>query len=263
MKGKLKNSDLAGDISVGVSALMEEIGADNAHEVISVFDDLEKRGQFKLDEIAGVLGSGRRQFGEEDMAGIDRSRPASTSQRGEPVRPAAGKIAHVAATELQLKFTDGTESFCTLDAISGKAVLARDVNTVDGRLFIKAGIDVTPLIASILIYLDSLGVLGLEKRGDAEYSGIYVRVVGARPDDKTEPEGEAADDTKTISISGGNSKTVSVNEVLPGSILAHDVYTTDGRSYLPAGADLTPRITTLLRDLYELGTISSEVRIVD
>ena len=47
-----------------------------------------------------------------------------------------------------------------------------------------------------------------------------------------------------------------------GSILAHDIYTTDGRSYLPAGSEVTVRITTLLRDLCELGNISSELRIV-
>jgi len=49
--------------------------------------------------------------------------------------------------------------------------------------------------------------------------------------------------------------------VVAGSVLAHNIYTTDGRMYLPAGSELTPRITNLLRDLSELGTISPVVRV--
>ena len=253
---------LAQKISVGVNTLIEEIGVDNADEVVSVLDDLEQRGLFKLDEIAGVLNSGNSRISEEDMVGKDSSARSSKAAGREHVRPSATEDKEV-ASELPPNPVSGNELYCTLNAIPKDTVLSRDIHTVDGRPFVKSGIDVTLLVASIITNLDSLGVLGLEKRVDDEFSGIYVKLTDKRPTDLGEPNSSDARITESLPATfAGSSKTVSVNEVEAGSILAHDIYTTDGRSYLPAGSEVTVRITTLLRDLCELGNISSELRIV-
>ena len=262
LKGKFGESDLTQKISVGVNTLIEEIGVDNADEVVSVLDDLEQRGLFKLDEIAGELNSGNSRISEEDMVGKDSSARSSKAAGREHVRPSATEDKEV-ASELPPNPVSGDELYCTLNAIPKDTVLSRDIHTVDGRPFVKSGIDVTLLVASIITNLDSLGVLGLEKRVDDEFSGIYVKLTDKRPTDLGEPNSSDARITESLPATfAGSSKTVSVNEVEAGSILAHDIYTTDGRSYLPAGSEVTVRITTLLRDLCELGNISSELRIV-
>jgi len=47
--------------------------------------------------------------------------------------------------------------------------------------------------------------------------------------------------------------------VPPGSVLARDIFTADGRLYLHAGAQLSERMVSILQDLDQLGPMHSEL----
>jgi len=248
LEGKFKDSDLANHIFDGVGRLMIEIGVDEALEVVSALDRFESNEILNFTEIESMLSASGEKFGDDDLAGVNGAAPQSV--------PQSGISDHQNSSDRQ-------EEFCALGSIPEGAELCRDINTVDNKVFIKSGIIVSPLISTILQRLDTVGVLDLDSDNEDGTSGIYVYSSPAQETGENQQHSE--DSIGPLKFSATTSTRIAnISDLSPGTILADNLYTSDGRLYLQAGAVISERLTSLLQDLSELGTVSSTtVRIVD
>ena len=56
----------------------------------------------------------------------------------------------------------------------------------------------------------------------------------------------------------GWEKPVPASEIPEDAILTRDIYTTDGRLYMYAGAELTGKVVSILRDLQDLENLKTD-----
>lgn len=208
LRGRFKDSDLAGDIAAGIGHLVAEIGDEGAGTIVGVLDSLERDGSLSLGDIAGAL--------------VTTS--GSDAFVGESTGP-------------------WTESLRKLSEVPAGAILARDIKTRDGEVFVRAGIRMSRLIISLLAHLDGLKVLALAD------GGVYVKVQG-------QPGADAV-----IGIPG-TAKQVTLDDIPEGAVLARGIYTVDGNLYLPPGAILSARVIALLQDLRELEKLTQPIWVV-
>ena len=226
LRGKFQDSDLAGSIAAGISHLVAEIGDESASNVVGLFDTLERRGQISLGDIAGALAIG---------PGAGAVRGSSPDRLGD----------------------NWKEELRALSEVPVGSVLARDIRTQDGEVFIRAGIRMSQLIISVLTHLDALKVLALEKVGaGAARSAIRVEIDGGVPG------GGVPDPQESVIDIPGQARLVDLADVQDGAVLARGIYTVDGNLYLPAGATITPRILALLQDLRELEKLLEPIWII-
>ena len=246
LTGKFTDSDLAKQILDGVGRLMNEIGDDEALEIVSALDRFETNEILNFTEIESMLSASGEKFSDDDLAGGSSPPQPSLLVGDKP--------------DIKNSF-DRQEEFYSLGVIPEGAELCRDINTVDNRVFIKSGIIVSPLISTILARLDTVGVLDLDSEGEDGTSGIYVY---SSPAQETGPVRQVSGPEKLAATTSNNTRLINTSDLSAGNILADNLYTSDGRLYLQAGAVISERLTSLLQDLCELGTVSSTtVRIVD
>jgi CheY-like chemotaxis protein len=209
LRGRFKDSDLASDIAAGIGHLVAEIGDESAGDIVGVLDTLERSGGLSLGDIAGAL--------------------ASTSGPEAPGVEGKGPW---------------TEVLCKLSEVPTGSILARDIKTRDGEVFIRAGIRMSRLIISLLTHLDGLKVLALAG------GGVYV---------KMQQQSAGSD---TVIGMPGKARQVGLDDIPEDAVLARGIYTVDGNLYLPPGATLTPRFIALLQDLRELEKLTQPIWIV-
>ena len=128
LKGRFKDTDLAGDITDGMERLAEDMGRDEAIKVLDHLDDLQKSGVMSLSDIASTLST----------------KPASSPS---PLSAASDKN----RVKTVVKVREATSA----------SVLDRDIVTREGDLLIQKGITLTPLIRTIISHLSQLNLLRL------------------------------------------------------------------------------------------------------
>ena len=57
----------------------------------------------------------------------------------------------------------------------------------------------------------------------------------------------------------GWEKSLPASEIPEGATLTRDIYTTDGRLYMYAGAELTGKVISILRDLQDLENLKTDI----
>ncbi len=65
--------------------------------------------------------------------------------------------------------------------------------------------------------------------------------------------------TQAMKGIAGWEKPVPAGEIPEGVILTRDIYTTDGRLYMYAGAELTGKVISILRDLQDLENLTTDI----
>lgn len=108
------------------------------------------------------------QFNDHDLQqGPAPSRLGSADVRGRPVPPPLSRAANVHSEKLSpyalpettgvpSQYDEGGERSCPLSELPDDAHLSRDIFTADGRLFMHAGTQLTPLIISIMLDLEDM-----------------------------------------------------------------------------------------------------------
>jgi len=220
LSGRFADQDLARDVAASVDRLVAQSGEETASRVVAVLDGLRETGTFTDDDLADV-------FRPTDADSASGTPPERISPVDSPVRsPVEGTV------------------FCALDQVSEGAVLARELRTTDGSLFLALDTELTGQVLDILHHLDENGVLKLDT-GAGGAAGVFVR----------------ASDSAPTPVRGGPERRVVPDEIPDGSNLARDLFLSDGRLYLPVGSELTPRIIAIIRDLHELGNIDQDIHI--
>lgn len=142
LRGRFRESDLAGHIGQGIRRMVEEHGVPVTTEVIDGFEDMQDSGTVSLDDIAQALQGGK-----------------------------ASQAISYAAPNLE----GAEEQFFEIDSIPVNSVLSRDLYARDGNLFVRNGIVLTELIILALRYLNNIKVLRL-RSDDAGRLGVFVLV---------------------------------------------------------------------------------------
>ena len=124
------------------------------------------------------------------------------------------------------------------------ATLKIDVRTAEGRLFIEAGTDMTPRVISIMINLDDLGLL------ENVQEALTTLQRAAAP---TRSKG------KSVLRPASGERRCRYNELKEGDIVSREVTTGDGRTYIHAGTELTPKFIDKLSVAMELGHVDEFV----
>ncbi|RED54245.1 response regulator [Aestuariispira insulae] len=149
--------------------------------------------------------------------------------------------------------SDSTETLCAFHTIPDNAVLARDLKTKDGAIFIKKGITITHLIALVLSYLYKDNILLPHRDHQGNY-GLFVRAPGS---DK--PDAGIASSNEEVFEKAPEEKETDIYSVSEGNIISRDIMTNRGRLYLGEGTELSPKMITMLRDLHKVGKIEESL----
>ncbi len=253
LKGKFQQSDLARNITNGVDRLVTDAGGETAGKVVSFIDDLVDRGILELEDIPDIL----------DARDVGPWSPNAPVKRK--------KISGVWAAADSGK---GEEAFYALNEIPLGAVLSEDIQAKDGSQFIKKDIPLTQQIISILAHLCkvhavTLASMEIEKTEDK--SGPASDPPGVLANFSPTPENDGqtmAFDSEgppterfTHAMKGiaGWERPVPADEIPEDAILTRDIYTTDGRLYMYAGAELTGKVVSILRDLQDLENLQTDI----
>ncbi len=241
LSGKFEDEDLLKEIGGCVDRLIDDHGGEVATRIVSYLDGLVRRKVVGVGDLPRLLEDSRKPV--EDP--VERAHPASDLKDG--------------------------EYFFELQDVPPGAVLTRNIYTEDGSLFMTWGTELSTQVISILMHLDRLNVLALTKP-EPWISGVYVslrsRRGGATLKPKPAPRRQAQPASRAAQPAaappprlpqGVSERRVSPRSVQPGAVLTRDIYTADGRLYLHAGAQLSPRMVSILNDLDQLGHMKSEL----
>ena len=255
LKGKFQQSDLARNITNGVDRLVTDAGGEAAARVVSFIDDLVDREILELEDIPDIL----------DARDVGPWSPNAPGKRK--------KISGVWASADSGK---GEEMFYGLNEIPLGAVLAEDIRANDGSQLIKRDIPLTQQVISILAHLCKVGAVALSSmeieesegkpgpRPDSEPPGVFANFSPTPENDGRtmafDSEGPPTERfTHAMKATAGWEKPVPASEIPEGAILTRDIYTTDGRLYMYAGADLTGKVVSILRDLQDLENLKTDI----
>lgn len=271
LSGKFEDSDIAKEIGTCVDRLIGDNGDKAASRIVSYLDGLVMRKVLKVEDLPKLLSDENLQAALEsgDAVFYEMGRPGAEAEAEAPPAPPTDDVLKRARKVPDLK--EG-ELFFPLPDVPPGAVLTRNIHTEDGSLFMTWGTQLTAQIVAILSHLDKMGVLALTKL-EPWVSGVYVslrhRRGGAtlktqtpkfRTADQAAAQPGGAPPSKPPQLPEGVSeKRVVPSKVTAGAVLTRDIYTADGRLYLHAGAQVSPRMVSILNDLDQLGHMTSEV----
>lgn len=155
LKGKLRGSKLASEITRGVERMAAECGSEATLRVVSALDELAKSDRLSAEDLAAAF---TQTLPETSVVAAD-------SATGSIDMPRAGA------------------TFVAVTAIPDGAILAFALHTHDGSLLITEGTPLTASVAGIVQTLARRGLLRLEPPpADASTTepGLYVRFGGLR-----------------------------------------------------------------------------------
>ena len=249
LKGKFQESDLARNITSGVDRLVTDAGGDQAARVVTFIDDLVNRQILEIEDVPDILDTrDAYKEGPDDATESRKAKAIAETKSGK-----AGEF-HYKLPEIPLG-----------------AILSQDLFSPDESLLIKKGIPLTQQVVSILAHLYKVGRLKLPPGGEIAVSapGTYPNGIFANfspVPGETDPVAAFESESPpsegfTHAIKGDFDweKLVPAEEIPEGATLARDIYTADGRLYMHAGNKLTGKFISILKDLQDLGNLTSNI----
>ncbi len=222
------DTDLAQDILMRMWQLLPDVGEAPATALINCLDRQVEAGNLAASDLPTILTRGPKE-------GPHPMRDAPLPERQTVTAQVSGET------------TDGF--FLPAALLPDSGGLLRDLHDRDEVLLLPAGTRLTGQVSGLLQHLDSVGALELDYA-----DGVYGLYVSAADSDIA-----AKRDTDAHPLAGAAEKNMSLEDVLPGDMLARDIYTANGTRYAKEGVALTEQMIGVLRDLGKLGRVSETI----
>ena len=223
-----EDSPAARRINMAITHLTNESGEVVTERICQALDEFVDRGALRADQLAQILSL-------IELEG--RGRGEGPTVQHDDLTAGSGGLSIPQLTADQ----DRLEQL--LEDVRNGAALKIDVRTADGKLFIEAGTDMTPRVISIMINLDDLGLLE------------NVQEALSNLQRNTAPAGGGGQVVRPAQ----SERRCRFHELKEGDVISREVTTGDGRPYMHAGTELTPKFLEKLSVAMELGHVDEYV----
>jgi len=222
LAGEIANRLAKADAS-GASNVSTEVLTEGVQNII--VDTGTEVAQSVLGSLEGLMSDGR-------MSADDVSKALSAEEAGGRENAINRNIAEVTDTIVR-----------KAEDVPVGAIVSGDIATLDGRTIAADGTPLTPQLLTTIAQLQLMGVLAPQSNdgvsvGPAE---LAIRFGNAR----------AADGSPMALVQAENVET--------GTVLANDIFLSDGRPYMLSGSEFSDRSANLLQDLQELQRVKTGI----